>query len=108
RPETSEVRAPTALFPRCRVTLRSTPAHPTQPPRHPAHPADGGRGGRGWGMARSGPTGAPIASPVVRSPREVQRRDVCMNSPELTVAEEAARAGGAILTRYFREGVAMR
>jgi myo-inositol-1(or 4)-monophosphatase len=31
-----------------------------------------------------------------------------MQTPELTVAEEAARAAGAILTRYFREGVAMR
>jgi myo-inositol-1(or 4)-monophosphatase len=28
--------------------------------------------------------------------------------PELTIAEEAARAGGAIVMRYFREGVAMR
>lgn len=31
-----------------------------------------------------------------------------LKTPELTVAEEAARAGGAIVTRYFREGVAMR
>ena len=28
--------------------------------------------------------------------------------PEQTIAEEAARAGGAIAARYFREGVAMR
>ena len=25
-------------------------------------------------------------------------------TPELTVAEEAARAGGRVVTRYFREG----
>ncbi|HEX8203833.1 MAG TPA: inositol monophosphatase family protein [Isosphaeraceae bacterium] len=31
-----------------------------------------------------------------------------MRTPELIVAEEAARAGGAILTHYAREGVAMR
>lgn len=31
-----------------------------------------------------------------------------MMTPELAVAERAARAAGAILTRYFREGVAMR
>jgi myo-inositol-1(or 4)-monophosphatase len=31
-----------------------------------------------------------------------------MRTPELTVAEEAARAAGAILTHYAREGVAMR
>ena len=31
-----------------------------------------------------------------------------MSTPELTVAEQAARAAGAILSRYFREGVAMR
>jgi myo-inositol-1(or 4)-monophosphatase len=31
-----------------------------------------------------------------------------MNTPELEVAEEAARAAGAILSRYFRDGVAMR
>lgn len=31
-----------------------------------------------------------------------------MTTPELLVAEDAARAAGAILTRYFREGVAMR
>jgi myo-inositol-1(or 4)-monophosphatase len=31
-----------------------------------------------------------------------------MITPELTVAEEAARAAGAILTRYLREGIAMR
>ncbi len=31
-----------------------------------------------------------------------------MTTPELSVAEEAARAAGAILLRYFREGVAMR
>jgi myo-inositol-1(or 4)-monophosphatase len=31
-----------------------------------------------------------------------------MANPELTVAEEAARAAGAVLMRYFREGVAMR
>ncbi len=31
-----------------------------------------------------------------------------MTTPELSVASEAARAAGAILTRYFREGIAMR
>ncbi|AGA29934.1 inositol monophosphatase family protein [Singulisphaera acidiphila] len=31
-----------------------------------------------------------------------------MTTPELTVAEQAARAAGTILTRYFREGVTMR
>jgi len=31
-----------------------------------------------------------------------------MESPELEVAEQAARAGGAIVARYFREGIAMR
>ena len=31
-----------------------------------------------------------------------------MTTPELTVAEEAARAGGAVVERYFREGVAIR
>src|SRR3954471_23216684 len=31
-----------------------------------------------------------------------------MTLPEMTVAEQAARAGCAVLTRYFREGVAMR
>ena len=31
-----------------------------------------------------------------------------MPTPEQTIAEEAARAGGAIAARYFREGVAMR
>jgi len=31
-----------------------------------------------------------------------------MNSPEWKVAEEAARAGGNVVSRYFREGVAMR
>ena len=31
-----------------------------------------------------------------------------MDNPELSVAVEAARAGGAIVSRYFREGVAMR
>jgi myo-inositol-1(or 4)-monophosphatase len=31
-----------------------------------------------------------------------------MKSPEMEVAEEAARAGGAIVARYFREGIAMR
>jgi myo-inositol-1(or 4)-monophosphatase len=31
-----------------------------------------------------------------------------MPTPELTLAEEAARAGGAIVARYFREGVTMR
>jgi myo-inositol-1(or 4)-monophosphatase len=31
-----------------------------------------------------------------------------MAHPEMAVAEEAARAAGAVLTRYFREGVAMR
>jgi myo-inositol-1(or 4)-monophosphatase len=31
-----------------------------------------------------------------------------MESPELEVAEQAARAGGAIVARYFREGTAMR
>src|SRR5436190_14583635 len=31
-----------------------------------------------------------------------------MKTPELEVAEEAARAGGAIAARYFREGIAMR
>lgn len=31
-----------------------------------------------------------------------------MTTPELNVAEQAARAAGAILTRYFREGVVMR
>jgi myo-inositol-1(or 4)-monophosphatase len=31
-----------------------------------------------------------------------------MLTPEQTIAEEAARAGGAIAARYFREGVAMR
>ncbi|MBX6312683.1 MAG: inositol monophosphatase [Isosphaeraceae bacterium] len=31
-----------------------------------------------------------------------------MDTPELNVAEEAARAGGAVVARYFREGIAMR
>lgn len=31
-----------------------------------------------------------------------------MTTPELIVAEQAARAAGSILTRYFREGVTMR
>ncbi len=31
-----------------------------------------------------------------------------MRTPELEVAEEAARAAGAIIARYFRDGVAMR
>jgi myo-inositol-1(or 4)-monophosphatase len=31
-----------------------------------------------------------------------------MNTPEFSVAEEAARAGGAIVARYFRDGIAMR
>lgn len=31
-----------------------------------------------------------------------------MAMPELSVAQQAARAGGAIIARYFREGVAMR
>ena len=31
-----------------------------------------------------------------------------MDMPELSVAEEAARAAGAIVSRYFREGTAMR
>jgi myo-inositol-1(or 4)-monophosphatase len=31
-----------------------------------------------------------------------------MKTPELEVAEDAARAAGAILSRYFRDGVAMR
>jgi myo-inositol-1(or 4)-monophosphatase len=31
-----------------------------------------------------------------------------MKTPELEVAEEAARAAGAIVARYFRDGVAMR
>jgi len=31
-----------------------------------------------------------------------------MMTPEQTIAEEAARAGGAIAARYFRDGVAMR
>ncbi len=31
-----------------------------------------------------------------------------MMTPEQTIAEEAARAGGAIASRYFRDGVAMR
>ncbi len=31
-----------------------------------------------------------------------------MDMPELSVAEEAARAGGAVVSRYFREGIAMR
>src|ERR671939_307425 len=31
-----------------------------------------------------------------------------MQTPELNVAEEAARAGGAIVSRYFRAGIAMR
>ena len=31
-----------------------------------------------------------------------------MLTPEQTIAEEAARAGGAIAARYFREGVTMR
>ncbi len=31
-----------------------------------------------------------------------------MKTPELEVAEEAARAGGAIAARYFRDGIAMR
>jgi myo-inositol-1(or 4)-monophosphatase len=31
-----------------------------------------------------------------------------MDTPELRVAEQAARAGGAILARYCREGIAMR
>ena len=29
-------------------------------------------------------------------------------TPELTVAEEAARAGGRVVTRYFHEGIEMR
>lgn len=37
-----------------------------------------------------------------------KRDDRSMTTPEFRVAEEAARAAGAILTRYFREGVAMR
>jgi myo-inositol-1(or 4)-monophosphatase len=36
------------------------------------------------------------------------RRIACMTSPELTIAEEAARAGGAIVERYFRDGIVMR
>jgi myo-inositol-1(or 4)-monophosphatase len=31
-----------------------------------------------------------------------------MNTPELALAEAAARAGGAVVSRYFREGIAMR
>ncbi len=31
-----------------------------------------------------------------------------MTTPEQMIAEEAARAGGAVASRYFREGVAMR
>ena len=31
-----------------------------------------------------------------------------MDMPELSVAEEAARAGGAVVSRYFREGIEMR
>lgn len=31
-----------------------------------------------------------------------------MNSPELSVALEAARAGGAVVSRYFRDGIVMR
>jgi myo-inositol-1(or 4)-monophosphatase len=31
-----------------------------------------------------------------------------MTTPEQTIAEEAARAGGLVAARYFREGVAMR
>lgn len=31
-----------------------------------------------------------------------------MSLPELNIAKEAARAGGAIVSRYFRDGVAMR
>ncbi len=31
-----------------------------------------------------------------------------MTTSELTLAEDAARAGGAIVARYFREGIAMR
>ena len=31
-----------------------------------------------------------------------------MSTPELTVALEAARAGGAVIAHYFREGVVMR
>jgi len=31
-----------------------------------------------------------------------------MDKPELSVAEEAARAGGAVVSRYFRDGIAMR
>lgn len=31
-----------------------------------------------------------------------------MDTPELALAEEAARAGGAVILRYFREGIAMR
>ncbi len=31
-----------------------------------------------------------------------------MDMPELSVAEEAARAGGVVVSRYFREGIAMR
>lgn len=31
-----------------------------------------------------------------------------MELPELKVAEDAARAGGAVVLRYFREGIAMR
>src|SRR3954471_18906617 len=35
---------------------------------------------------------------------EIRRMDM----PELSVAEEAARAGGAVVARDFREGIAMR
>lgn len=31
-----------------------------------------------------------------------------LQTPEFTVAEEAARAAGSVLTKYYREGVAMR
>src|SRR5512135_2419190 len=31
-----------------------------------------------------------------------------MDTPELALAEEAARAGGAVILRYFRDGIAMR
>ena len=31
-----------------------------------------------------------------------------MTTPELIVAEEAARAGGAVVARYFRDGITMR
>jgi len=31
-----------------------------------------------------------------------------ITTPELTIAEEAARAGGAVTSRYFHEGIEMR